>query len=167
MSYNIEENVELFSKQEKEYARLISGFGDIIFATKFQDMKEHWDVKLVNKGKTILTDVKAMKKIHRWDESPSDDKHYIELKNGSGYDGWLYAGKADCYAFETKDSYVVVDKKPLQKFIDEKNDGEVLTEPKLYKLYQRKDKKDVMMLVETSELIKIARRIVKKEPLRN
>lgn len=165
MSYNVKENARKYKLQEIEYAALAGQFGDVSFSTVDQDINEHWDVKLVNKGKTILTDVKAMKKRNRYDNNVDDSIHYVELYNVSGKKGWLY-GKADCFAFETLDSYVVVDKQPLQDFIaDRCKDKIYCEEPELYKLYRRKERKDMMVMVETSELIKIAKRIIPKSDI--
>lgn len=164
MSHNIQENAKKYKYQEIEYALLIAPFGDVTFATSDEDINEHWDVKLINKNKTILTDVKAMKKINREDTDVNENIHYVEIKNVSGNNGWLY-GKADNFAFETKTQYVVVDKKPLQDFIAEKcKTKQCCTTPELYKLYRRDNRKDIIVLVETSELIKIARRILPKDP---
>ena len=163
MSYNVKENARKFKEQEIEFANLISDWGEVCFSTRNQDMKEHWDVKLVTKLKTLLFDVKAMKKINREDNEPNENIHYIELKNVQGKPGWLY-GKADCFAFEMKDQYIVVDKEPLQEFITNKcKDKITCIRPELYKLYRRDGRKDLMVLVETSELIKITRRIVLKD----
>lgn len=162
MSYNVKENARKYKRQEIEFAALAGQFGEVSFSTSQQDMSEHWDVKLVNKGKTVLTDVKAMKKRNREDSTPDETIHYIELFNVSGKKGWLY-GKADCFAFETTDQYIVVEKKPLQDFIAEKCKDKIHSnKPELYKLYKREGRNDLIVLVETNDLIKIAKRILKK-----
>lgn len=162
MSYNVRENARKYRVQEIEFAALAAQFGDVSFSTLDEDIHEHWDVKLINKGNTILFDVKGMKKRNREDDTADDSIHYVELFNVSGKKGWLY-GNADCFAFETTDQYIVVEKKRLQDFIAEKCKDKVHSnKPELYKLYKRDGRNDLIVLVETSELIKISKRILNK-----
>ena len=162
MAYSIKESVKKYKKQEKEYAELISIFGEVSFSNEKEDMFEHWDVKLDTGDSVILTDVKAMRKVNRSDESPDERYHYVELKNVNGNDGWLY-GKADCFAFEMENQYVVVNKDSLQKLISEKCKDKIHSDkPSLYKLYSRPGRNDLIVLVDTNDLINISRRIVFK-----
>ena len=163
MSYNVRENVRKYKRQEIEFAALAGQFGDVSFSTLDEDIHEHWDVKLVNRGNIILFDVKAIKKRNREDHAPDDSIHYIELFNVDGEKGWLY-GNADCFAFETTDQYIVVEKKPLQDFIAEKCKDKIHSNKKeLYKLYKREGRNDLIVLVETNDLIKLSKRILKKK----
>jgi hypothetical protein len=55
-----------------------------------QDMFEHIDIFLTKEDKKYSFDIKAMKKINRYDSSPQDKMIYIEFKNVRGNEGWLY-----------------------------------------------------------------------------
>ena len=160
----ISKNVNKFREQENSFAELLEklNYGKTTHSDPDVDYKEHWDIELINKGKRILIDVKAIKKIKHNDDKVNDQIHYIELKNSDGYDGWLKAGKADCIAFEMEKQWVIVNKNKLQKFISEKcTDDKMYDKPMLYKHYHHNPKDDIV-LVETSELIKIARKIIPK-----
>lgn len=140
--------------KESEFAKL---FSDAIFSTKEEDMKDHVDVKV-----TIGIDVKSLKRIRRNDESTNENIHWVELKGITGFKGWLY-GKADFFAFELDDYWIVVAKEDLQKLISEKCKEKIRVErPELYKLYQRKDRKDLVTLVKSLDLIYISTRLIKK-----
>jgi hypothetical protein len=72
-------------------------------------------------------------------------------------------GDADYFVFETDDYWLVVEKEKLQKFISEKCKEKIKTEePALYKFYTRKDRKDVVTLVKTIDLIFISEKMFKK-----
>lgn len=160
----ISKNVNKYRQQEDSFAELLEKlhYGKTKHSEPDIDYKEHWDIELINKGKRILIDVKAIKKIEHKDKEVNDTIHYIELKNSAGYDGWLKAGKANCIAFEMKNQWVVVDRDKLQKFIlDKCIDEKMYDKPMLYKHYHHNPKDDIV-LVETNELIKIARQIISK-----
>ena len=160
----IESYVGKYRQQEDNFAKLLEqkGYGKTLHSTKNQDYKEHWDVKLINNKKNILIDVKAMKKIKRSDEKVNENYHYVELKNGAGYNGWLYSGKANCIAFEMINKWIVVDKTKLIKLINDKCLDNLMYEyPMPYKHYHHNDNDDIV-LVESNDLIKISRIIINK-----
>ena len=131
---------------------------DTIFSDEKTDMLEHWDLQTLKEK----IDVKSLKKVRRNDDAPNDNIHWVELKNVNGNLGWLY-GDADSFAFETNNSWILVDKTKLQTLIADKcKDKTPCLKPELYKLYQRAGRKDIITLVETSELFKIAKEIVNK-----
>lgn len=164
-------DIKIVNYQEVEFAILASKFGKIAFSSEFVDKREHWDIRLKNNDSKILIDVKGMKKIRKTDDKPSNTTHYLEIKNWSGFPSWLYA-KADCFAFEMKNQYIVVNKEPLQKLITERCvDKTIYDEPILYKIYRRQSRKalelgrvayDHIVLVENDELINISRNIIPK-----
>lgn len=142
---------------EEKFAEFIKKYGETSSSTRTEDINEHWDVKL-----DIKFDVKALKKVRRSDEHPDENIHWVELRNVNGDKGWLY-GDADYFVFETDDYWLVVEKENLQKFISEKCKEKIKTEePALYKFYTRKDRKDVVTLVKTIDLIFISEKMVKK-----
>jgi hypothetical protein len=134
---------------------------DTIFSDEKTDMLEHWDLQTLNEK----IDVKSIKKVRRNDDTPNDNIHWVELKNVNGNLGWLY-GEADSFAFETNNSWVLVDKIKLQTLVAHKCKDKIFcSKPQLYKLYQRKGRQDVITMVETSELYKIAKEIIPKKPI--
>lgn len=149
--------VEIFKLKEVEFAEQIKKFGTVTDATQEEDMFEHWDVKLETK-----IDVKALRKTRRGDKATDENIHWVELKNVNGNLGWLY-GKADCFAFELIDYWVIVDKIKLQEFIKEKCKDKITTQtPALYKLYTRNGRSDIITLVKTIDLLYIASKVIKK-----
>jgi len=149
---------------EIEFAKL---FKTAFKSTPYQDMKEHWDVGVhlyfgTPQQCRLLFDVKSMKKTLRSDEDVDETIHYIEFKNVGGFEGWAY-GKADFFAFEQKDSFIIVGKYALQKYMKEKVFDEFKPTPEFNYKYQRSDRKDVMSKIHTSDLIEISNSILYKK----
>jgi hypothetical protein len=141
---------------EKQFAKHIEGPR---FATKEEDILEHWDVKSVAGTKY---DVKAMKKWKRSDPEPTDRMHYVELRNVHGELGWLY-GEADYIVFETRRYWIVVKRRTLMPFIEGLTENnERSEEPAVYKLYQRTGRQDEMTVVPTVDLLAISEATIKK-----
>jgi len=130
-----------------------------LFATKEEDILEHWDVKSIAGTKY---DVKAIKKWRRSDAEPTDRIHYVELRNVRGELGWLY-GEADYIAFETRAHWIVVPRKKLVHFIEGATENnERSDKPAVYKLYQREGRKDLMTVIPTMDLLAISEVIINK-----
>ena len=129
-------------------------------STKEQDIYEHWDV---GKG-NYKFDVKGLKKIARTDDEVNENFHWVEIKNVLGRGGWCFSGKADFIVFETFDYFICVKKENLQELIKEKVVKDYVDDPykALYGLYQRKNRKDVLTLVKTLDLMAISSKILKK-----
>ena len=141
-------------EKEKKFAEL---FKNTEPSTAKEDRQEHWDLKIISK-----VDVKGLKKIDRSNNDYNEYWHWVELKNIGGNEGWLF-GKADCFAFETFNYWIIVNKEDLQNFVSENIDFEhILTEKAPYKLYQRKDRKDMITLVNSIDLCHLATTIIKK-----
>lgn len=144
---------------EESFAKL---FDKTINATKDQDIHEHWDLKIETK-----IDVKGMKRQDRFDDNASEIFHWVELKNVLGKLSWLY-GDADYFAFETENYWIIVEKKSLQNFIEEKCKGKEVGKKKdPYELYQRDGRKDVVVKVKTIDLMYIATKVIKKNEVNN
>ena len=140
--------------KEIEFAEL---FDEYTLSNEIQNVIGHWDLKL---GKFKI-DVKALKKINRKDDNKNENIHWIEIKGITGELGWLY-GQADFFAFETIDYWIVVEKNRLQNFIKDKTIKEFVEVPTLYKLYNRKDRQDVLTLVKTIDLCYLSKKIINK-----
>jgi hypothetical protein len=129
-----------------------------VFATKEQDINEHWDVMDADGNRY---DVKIMKRYRRSDPAPTDRLHYVELRNVLGKNGWLY-GQADFIVFETRQWWLVVKRNDLVKFIEGAVWGETTETPQPYKLYQREGRQDLMTIVPTVDLLSLATKVVNK-----
>ena len=148
-----------FKKSEQDFLNAIRENGNASLSSPEQNMKEHWDVKL-----ELKFDVKALKKVKRENDTPDENIHWVELLDNNGRQGWLYGGSADYFSFETNDYWILVSKEKLQKFISDKcADKQKCERPELYKLYTRNDRKDVITLVKTIDLIFISDQMIKKE----
>lgn len=144
----------LGKEKEKEFAKL---FSDVIEASKDEDINEHWDLLISAK-----IDVKSIKKQNRYDLIFNENFHWVELKNVNGKLSWLY-GKADFFAFEVEDYWIIVEKSKLQEFVETKCKGQEIGKTKdPYCLYQREGRKDVIVKVKTIDLIYISEKMIKK-----
>lgn len=107
-------------KIEEKFAADISkcDFKVLRWATEKQDKEEHWDLEFCKTDGSIplKTDVKGIKAIKRNYGREQDLLHWVEFINGDGYWGWIF-GKADAFAFETFEYWVVVLKEDLQNLL--------------------------------------------------
>ena len=131
---------------------------DAIFATRYQDQMEHWDVKgicsLIS-DKELKFDVKSQKKNHRSDNKFSSELTWIEGKNVDGHDGWI-KGKADYIAFEKEKIWLIVNREQLYKLTVEKlfENGNKTGKGK-YLIYTRKNAKDVITQIPFKDMEEI------------
>lgn len=155
---------QMFEDGQKVEERFAKLFKNPTFSSKEEDIHDHWDVKIPYKGQTLKVDVKGIKKINRKDSATNEFFHYIELRNVHGNVGWLY-GKADLFAFETEDYWVMVKKEDLQIYVANTVTKEKVEKAKdsLYKFYQRKGWKDLITMVKTIDLMYLADSIILKE----
>lgn len=142
---------------EKAFAELAVRHGcSVRFATRMQDIDEHWDLAIADSEGEVLVDVKGMKSLERG--SPSQDKwHWIELHGVRRTDpGWLYGGKADLIAFETEGDFVMIERERLIDLVERlvaKDTPRVgLALSAAYRLYSRPDRDDLMTLIETKHI---------------
>ena len=82
-------------------------------ANRKENVVDHFDFVIQGGSKV---DVKAMKSARRG--GPVDPNIvYVELKNVSGGNGWLY-GKADYIAFEQPTGFLFIDRRELASFVN-------------------------------------------------
>ena len=111
---------------------------------------------------TWSVDIKARKKTSRSDSDAQDEWIWIEFQNVRGNLGWLY-GEADNIAFETQDSFVIVDRKSLIDYVENAVDmGKPVRKSFLakYKTYQRAGRNDLLTMVELSKIIENCKHFV-------
>lgn len=142
--------LKLGKQKEKEFS---SFFKNVVFPTVDQDMKEHWDLN-------VKYDVKMLRRKKRH-EDYDENIHWVEIMNVRGETGWLY-GQADFFAFETIDYWIVVSKDDLQELIKTTVVKEQVYTPTLYKMYRRRDRKDIITLVKTIDLMYISSSVIRK-----
>ena len=144
--------------KEAEFTKLFSSSTP---SSKEEDMYEHWDIKIDTKIDTKI-DIKSLKKENRSDLTYNENFHYVEIKNVNNDLGWLY-GKADYFAFELENYWLIVDKTRLQDFIKEKCKGKKIGNKKdLYALYRRENRKDIIVKVKTIDLMFLSNQIIQK-----
>jgi hypothetical protein len=157
MAITEKEKIVFLKRGKKTEEQFASLFKNAIETNKEENTKDHVDLNI-----SVGIDVKGLKKINRSDEETNEHIHWIELFGITGLKGWLY-GKAEFFAFELKNYWVVVAKEDLQKFIAEKCKNKIhVDKPELYKLYQRKGRKDLITLVTSYDLLYICTSQIKK-----
>jgi hypothetical protein len=157
MAFTEKDKIAFLRKGKDVELEFASLFKDALSTSQEEDIKDHVDVKI-----SIGVDVKGLKKINRVDESVNENFHWVEIKNVQGKDGWLY-GKADFFAFEIKDYWIIVGREDLQKFIADKCKKKTWTnKPDLYTLYRRVGRKDIITMITSYDLCYISTAIIKK-----
>ena len=132
-------------------------------STRYQDRWEHWDVELIKDGKSGRIDVKGYKESHKHGLT------WIEFKNVSGDDGWIY-GKAHAIAFEREDIFDLINRVKLKKFVDNKiinKNGLVYKKEDdlsdmIYQNYNRVGRKDVVVIVPFVDIDKFIMKTIYK-----
>ena len=82
-------------------------------SSKYENMREHWDVSIRKDDIVENIDVKSIK------QETADGKTWIELKNVNGNIGWLYASELTAIAFEKEDRFDLVRRIDLIPIIEE------------------------------------------------
>ena len=138
------------SRGKETELRFAKQLSNVIWSTREQDMKEHWDLKGSLNGSSIFKfDVKGLRgKSRRGGIDPS--VIWIESKNVHGNKGWLY-GEADYIVFEQLKSWIIVKRAKIIPFIRAKlkhNNYTRVYEAKnaLYNIYTRKNRKDLLSM---------------------
>jgi len=124
-------------------------------ARRRENIHKHIDKYITQESETWSVDIKARKKTSRSDSSAQDDWIWIEFQNVKGNNGWLY-GEADNIAFETQDSFVIVDRNSLVDYVENAVDmGKPVRKSFLakYKTYRRAGRNDLLTMVELSKIV--------------
>jgi hypothetical protein len=131
-------------------------------ARRRENIHKHIDKYVTQESKTWSVDIKARKKTSRSDSDAQDEWIWIEFQNVRGNLGWLY-GEADNIAFETQDSFVIVDRKSLIDYVENAVDmAKPVRKSYLakYKTYQRAGRNDLLTMVELSKIIENCKHFV-------
>lgn len=104
--------------------------------------------------RTYSIDIKARKKISRNDSDTADDLIWVEFLNVAGKGGWL-VGAAEFIAFEREKDFVMVSRSDLWKLcvrLVDQTQRVTKSKDALYKIYQRKDRKDEISIIKFSDI---------------
>ncbi|MBN2092116.1 hypothetical protein JW964_21030, partial [candidate division KSB1 bacterium] len=117
--YDNKDSLEIGEKAEQLFTKIAIQKGwKVTPAPSKSNIDDHWDLLLEKGDKKFTIDVKAMKRLRRQDLQVQDEWIWIELHGVRVQDpGWLLAGKADLLAFEKKDSFLIVKRTDLIKFL--------------------------------------------------
>jgi hypothetical protein len=133
-------------------------------ASRKEDIYDHIDIFLTKEDIELSVDVKAMKKISRSDDTSQDTYTYVEFKNVKGNPGWIY-GKANLIAFETNDSFLLVDRVKLVEHCESVIDFNAKVKKatdSLYKIYSRSGRSDLISMIGLYSIPKVIRKEWKK-----
>ncbi len=161
--YDRKDSLELGETAESQFAELARQKGwQVTKAPGRRDRDEHWDFLIQKSEQKFRVDVKARKRISRHDASLQDHWIWIELHGVRKDDpGWLYGGKSDLIAFETKDSFVIARRADLSTLVEKLVDLNCIVSRPMdakYKVYSRPGRPDRITLIELQKLktLKIA-----------
>lgn len=169
-------SVKKGKEKELEFAKYLSKYGyTSTFSSKHVDKTEHWDIELscvkypdrkfCGFELPLKIDIKKVKGFSR--HSGEDDSvHWLEFKNVYGGTGWL-RGNADIIAFETFNTWIIVNRKLLEEWADENTIQQYVEYPyqALGKWYNRYawGKKDLTTLVKTDTLRELGKEFPKQK----
>ena len=136
-------------------------------STKFDNKNRHIDVyfRLGDKCRTTF-DVKAQKKVNRYDENANDEYTWVELQNNQGFRGWAY-GEEKYLAFEWENAFIIVERAKLLDLVNNNKVEGLITENRdifEYCQYQRSKygNEDICVLTPIRDIIEIAHKIIEK-----
>tara|TARA_R110000796_G_scaffold239969_1_gene360826 strand:- start:319 stop:837 length:519 start_codon:yes stop_codon:yes gene_type:complete len=149
------------------------GFVDILHREGFQfkeikgkrQWEDHIDFLFWKGESEWSVDVKALKKMSRWDKEVNPDIIWVEFKNVRGNEGWLH-GKATHIAFELVNEFIVVQTTDLAKLCDkivDKKKRVSKAKEALYSLYTRKGQKDEISIIKLSDVQSLPHSLLQKE----
>ena len=155
-------------KVESNFAKdlLTECGGEIKFSTKYEDISKHIDLwwKPLDKDKWVSFDVKGLRKNKRYNNDFSYENTWLEVKNISGNPGSLL-GEEIYMAFETKDKWIISIREVLLKNLRRKIVDRIIYKfnpCEDFKMYQRKDRKDLIIRVPLSFIEENSCKIIKK-----
>lgn len=155
-------------KVESNFAKdlLTECGGEIKFSTKYEDILKHIDLwwKPLDKDKWVSFDVKGLRKNKRYNNDFSYENTWLEVKNTSGNPGSLL-GEEIYMAFETKDKWIISRREVLLENLRGKIVDRIIynfNPDEDFKMYQRKDRKDLIIRVPLSFIEENSCKIIKK-----
>ena len=126
-----------------------------IRATRKQQISHIDFILNAKNGLKYTVDVKARKKSSRSDFKVNDELVWIEFKNVSGNQGWLY-GAADYIAFEREDDFIIVSRLNLVTLCERLVNKKLKTttsKDALYKMYTRIGRNDEISIIKMQDIL--------------
>lgn len=179
--FDKKDSLEIGQQAENLFVHLAKAQGYTVqYANSLQDIDEHWDYEIAKEAESYKVDVKGRKRVSRNDASPQDIWIWVEIHGVRPKDqGWLYGGKSELIAFERASDFVIVKTEDLKqlipKLLEKETDIDANVENKKvnykwvasaseaqYKLYRRKGRKDILTLIQFTDLQEIIWEIWKK-----
>lgn len=155
-------------KVESNFAKdlLTECGGEIKSSTKYEDISKHIDLwwKPIDKDKWVSFDVKGLRKNKRYNNDFSYENTWLEVKNTSGNPGSLL-GEEIYMAFESKDKWIISRREVLLEKLRGKIVDRIIynfNPDEDFKMYQRKDRKDLIIRVPLSFIEENSCKIIKK-----
>jgi hypothetical protein len=155
-------------KVESNFAKdlLTECGGEIKSSTKYEDISKHIDLwwKPIDKDKWVSFDVKGLRKNKRYNNDFSYENTWLEVKNTSGNPGSLL-GEEIYMAFESKDKWIISRREVLLENLRGKIVDRIIynfNPDEDFKMYQRKDRKDLIIRVPLSFIEENSCKIIKK-----
>ncbi len=137
----------------------------VVDATKIEQFA-HIDFWLEKDGQRWSFEIKARKKVSRQDDGYRDDLTWLEFKNVQGKDGWLVdKNGAQTLSFEQENEFIIVDRIKLLELAKKLVNFDIVVDKAKKSLnvtFRRFRRKDLLSLVETQEIRKIANKIWQK-----
>jgi hypothetical protein len=151
--FDYKDSLELgTSAQEKFKALAIHRGWRVTAAAREQDIHEHWDFLITKDNGQYRVDVKARKRLSRQDDNVQEDWIWLEFHSVRPDDqGWLFGGKADLFAFEKADKFVIITRDGLQEIANTfvaKTERVSSPQEAKYKLYSRQGRADLLSMIE-------------------
>lgn len=134
---------------ERRFFDICRGRGyKIRLATSYENCVKHFDFEV----QSYKVEVKAMKAPRRG-MSPDPNMIYVELKNVSGGDGWLY-GDADFLAFEQPHGFLMVRRHELVQLAERMRPKCRVSRVSgvYHTLYSRANRDDLVMVLHKKDL---------------
>lgn len=146
---------ELGMGAEEAFRRTMSARGWWVEeATPEQNRTEHWDFRIMKERWSLRVDVKAEKRIRRWNRGTDAEWVWVELRNNFGMEGWLYSTEADYLAFQRGFRFYMVKPQALAEVVEQVVSPTMTDRPEdaRYACYTRTGRNDLLTLINYSDL---------------
>jgi hypothetical protein len=156
--FDKKDSLELGERAENLFILLAVRMGwKVSISSQHENIHEHWDYLIERKTESYRVEVKSEKRLMRNEDVPQQNFIWVELKNVHGELGWLF-GRADLIAFERGRTFLIITTNDLKKLVKEKVDlKSIVKNPNeaLYRIYQRKGRKDKLTLLPMKDIEEI------------
>jgi hypothetical protein len=126
-------------------------------SSRYQNMNDHVDVIISKPDEVLNVDVKGLRRRSRWDDEFELEWTWIEYHGVRQNDiGWLFGGKADLFAFEHINYFIIITRDNLQTLartlVKSGSMAQKAADAK-YRPYSRPGRHDIIAMIETQHII--------------